>query len=357
MKFLFVRVAAIATILYVSAFAVSTRAMAQSPLDWQTAQTSDTGIQPSIAVTPSGLVVETHRSEHNDGKVWYRVGKIGQSLDKQYFIRWGKSHTLLDYPGLRPTVAITKEGYVLLVYTRLTYTGYNGPVMRYFVGTLNPDGDSNQTIDWKIINDPFDTGQYARFAFTSSGKLVEVHESGNNSNLFYRIGHFFNPAQGNFVLIWDSTNGNGGVRYDSGANPTISVNDNNQIIESHQQRAGYGMVDYRRGILGPRSISFATSGGTTYDKETNHPDVALTDKGLVVQAAATFGGNFKKGVVLSRTGLLNDDPTLVTWSGTVGLGWPDWPGEQPSVATNGQVAVAIWTGGDRLFTATAGIPK
>lgn len=352
MKFFLAKAAAVA--IAVTAFAAG-QAGAQALLQWSTPQNIDTGVQPSIAVTPSGLVVETHRSDNPAKReVWYRVGKVKKMFQGDYYISWAKSEPL-NYPCEHPTVAITKEGYVLMVCTRSTYPGVKGTVMRYFVGTLNPDGENNQTIDWKIKDALFDTGQDAKFAFTHDNRLVEVHESANNNGLYYRIGHLNNPAQGDFKLVWDSLKGNDGVQYDSGANPTISVNNSNQIIESHQEKAGSGYVEYRRGTLGARSITFA-SGGIVYDKDSNHPDVALTNDGLIVQAAATMSTFLAKGHVTSRTGQLNGDPTYVNWSKTEKLGWSDWPGEEPSIATNGDVAVSMWTGGDRLFSAIALIP-
>jgi len=331
--------------------AFSNSSFAQSPLKWRQAQHLDTGIQSSVVVLPSSLVVEFHRSENSNSKIWYRIGTVRQSFLGEYSVGWGKSQPI-EYVGERPSVAITKEGYVVLVCTRFTYTGYKGTVMRYFVGQLNPAGDEKQTIQWRVKDALFDTGQFAKIVFNSNGVLVEVHESGHNSGLFYRIGHLANPNQDDFTLVWDSTNGNNGVNYDNGANPTVSVNDQNQLIESHQQRAGAGYIDYRRGTLGQSSISFA-SPGTTYDKDSNHPDVALTNNGVVVEAAATMGARFVKGVVVSRTGILNSDPTFVNWSDSVDIGWDGWPGAEPSVATDGTVAVAIWTGADKLFYAIA----
>jgi len=320
--------------------AFSNSSFAQSPLKWRQAQHLDTGIQSSVVVLPSGLVVEFHRSENSNSKIWYHIGTVRQSFLGEYSVGWGKSQPI-EYVGERPSVAITKEGYVVLVCTRFTYTGYKGTVMRYFVGQLNPAGDEKQTIQWRVKDALFDTGQFAKIVFNSNGVLVEVHESGHNSGLFYRIGHLANPNQDDFTLVWDSTNGNNGVNYDNGANPTVSVNDQNQLIESHQQRAGAGYIDYRRGTLGQSSISFA-SPGTTYD-----------NSGVVVEAAATMGARFVKGVVVSRTGILNSDPTFVNWSDSVDIGWDGWPGAEPSVATDGTVAVAIWTGADKLFYAIA----
>jgi hypothetical protein len=137
--------------------------------------------------------------------------------------------------------------------------------------------------------------------------------------------------------------------------PSISVNDNNQLIESHQQRAGHGYVDYRRGTLGQTSITFA-SPGISDGSDSNHPDVALTNNGVVVQAAATFSTVFVNSRVISRTGIFNDDPTLVNWSKSEELSQRGETAAEPSVATNGGAAVAVWTADKKIFWSIAPLP-
>ncbi|OUL29616.1 hypothetical protein BV378_05380, partial [Nostoc sp. RF31YmG] len=68
----------------------------------------DDGIQPSVAVTNDGLVLEVHKSQSHD-TLWYHVGKVnGDNVD------WGGS---VQYDnGVQPSVAITNDGLVVEVH-------------------------------------------------------------------------------------------------------------------------------------------------------------------------------------------------------------------------------------------------
>ena len=70
----------------------------------------DTGAQTSIAAHPSSLVVECHKSQFNE-EIWYRLGKVDGEK-----ILWGGSRRL-DDTGYWPAVAISKEGYVIVVHS------------------------------------------------------------------------------------------------------------------------------------------------------------------------------------------------------------------------------------------------
>jgi hypothetical protein len=171
------------TLVAVGIALISGSAYAQSPLNWRSALYYDNGVQPSIAVLPSGLVVEFHQSEKNKS-LYYRVGTVVRNVNGTHSITWGDSQHL-GYAGERPDVAVTKEGYVLLVYTKGAYTGYGSEVqMRYWVGDLNPAGDSRQTITWRVRDAFFDNGQFASLAFNSNAVLIEAHEGFHTDNLY-----------------------------------------------------------------------------------------------------------------------------------------------------------------------------
>jgi hypothetical protein len=319
-------------------------AYAQSPLDWKVAQHFDTGVQTSVAVTPSGLVIEFHRSQNNN-TIWYRVGKAGETWDRHPFVRWAKNSNSLSYDGQWPSVAITKEGYLVLVYTKSDFG--RETQMRYWVGKLDPSGDEKQTISWKVKNAFYDTGQYATVAFNANDILVDVHESANNSNLYYRIGHFLNPAAGHFDLVWDS--GSYGREYDTGANPHISVNQNNEILEVHQSGNKTTYIHYRRGRLYTTHIGFASTGSVHFDSGPKQPAVALANNNAIEvdsQNDATF----------ARTGLLSSSwPDRVDWSDPVEIGWSGYQGIAPSVTTDGTAAIATWESKTNLFYSIAWI--
>jgi len=157
-----------------------------------------------------------------------------QNVSGTYSITWGDSQPL-GYGGDRPDVAVTKEGYILLAYTKYAYSGYGSEAqMRYWVGILNPAGDTRQTITWRVKDNFFDTGKNASLAFNSNAVLVEAHEGIHTDNLYYRVGHFADPDRGDLTLIWEA--GSRGVKYDRGIDPAISVNENDQIVECHRRK-------------------------------------------------------------------------------------------------------------------------
>jgi hypothetical protein len=94
----------------------------------------------------------------------------------------------MDYVGKRPSVTITKEGYVVLTYTVGGSRDHAGVQMRYWVGALNPNGDNTQRIDWAVQDAFYDTGPYAALTFNTNDVLVDAHESANNNKLFYGSG-------------------------------------------------------------------------------------------------------------------------------------------------------------------------
>jgi hypothetical protein len=187
---------------------LSGRAIAQSPLNWEKAQKFDTGVHSSIAILPSGLVVSFHETDNLTHEISYRIGKVGLTWDDKYYISWSSSHSI-DIGGSWPTVAVTKEGYVVLAYSNSS--ARSATTLKYWAGELDPGGDKSQTITWRIKEKNYDSGFHPSLAFNSTGILAEAHESATGSGIFYRIAHSKNPAAKDFNLVWDS--GDGGVQY------------------------------------------------------------------------------------------------------------------------------------------------
>lgn len=323
---------------------VVSSALGQSPLNWEDAQHFDSGVDSSVSMTSSGLVIEFHKG-HNDNSLWYHVGKVRQTWDGRYFVSWGSSHPL-TYDGARPSVAISKEGYLVLTYTKFAYTGYGKDVqMRYWVGVLDPNGDSTQKIEWAVKDSFYDTGQYASLCFNTNDVLVDVHESAKTANLFYRIGHLRNPSAGLFDVVWDS--GDGGIEYDKGANPHIALNQWNQVVEAHQTQNNESLLHYRRGHLYPDHISWTSRDSFRYDNDSKQPALAMTDQSKVIEVAS------RNKTTFSRTGDLRPNYARVDWSDSVQISWYSYEGVNPSVTTNGVVAISTWSGDKKLFYAIA----
>jgi hypothetical protein len=330
----------ILSILCLSLF--GTKLLAQKQLDWKGEHYYDTGNQTAVAVLPTGLIIEFHQSEQSAHGIWYHIGRVN-TPGKQ--IVWSDSHSI-DTSGDWPAVTVTKEGYVILALTPLGDT-----TLQYWVGTINPAGTNAQTIDWKLKEQSYDSGFHPSLSVNSSGKMVEVHESGSGGKgIYYRIGHLKDPAAGQFNIVWDT--GDYGTNYDNGINPHIAINDKNQIIAVHQVRSEK-KLHYHRGLLQGNTINFEKS--IRYDSNSEQPAVTLTNDGTVIECSIHDRETF------ARTGVLNArDVSAVDWSDPVQIGDYGYPNHFPAVSTNGTLTVSTfdksatpWTSGERLYSNVA----
>jgi len=180
---------------------------AAQTLEWSPAEKFDDGTDTAIAVHPSGLILEFHRTHNGGNSLWYHLGKVNGTN-----VTWGESQSLPDH-GNWPNVAITREGHVLFVWS--TGAIKSGSDLYYKVGKLDPNGDVNQTISWLTERTRWDSGFHSSIALNDKGVIVGVHESGSGGvGLYYRVGHFADPGLGDFNIVWDS--GEWGINYDDG---------------------------------------------------------------------------------------------------------------------------------------------
>jgi hypothetical protein len=317
---------------------------AQKQLDWQGERYYDTGNQTAVAVLPTGgLILEFHQSEKSNNGLWYHVGRAYKLSSGKQAVVWSDSHPL-DYSGNWPNATVTREGYVILVYSE------NGnKTLRYSIGKINPAGSDGQTIDWKLTEQIFDSGFHPSISVNSSGKFVEVHESGSGGKgIYYRIGHLQDPASGQYNIVWDT--GVKGTSYDDGINPHIALNDKNQIIEVHQV-GSEKKLHYHRGLLVGNSVLFEKS--VRYNDSAEQPAVTLTNDGTVVECHIDDRQTF------CLTGVLNArDSSVVDWStSSVLIGSYGYPNHYPAVSTDGKLTVSTfdksgtpWTDGSNLYS-------
>jgi len=102
-------------------------------IGWSDSVQYDDGVNPSVAITNDGLVVEVHQSQ-NANTLWYHVGRVnGDTID------WSDSVQYDD--GVNPTVAITNDGLVVEVHQG----GQGDAAGCWSRGVGQVDGD---TINW-----------------------------------------------------------------------------------------------------------------------------------------------------------------------------------------------------------------
>jgi hypothetical protein len=307
----------------------TTRGSSQT-LAWSSAQQYDQGVETSLAALPTGLVLEAHQTHSFGGNdLWYHLGSLhGSSLT------WEGSQ-LFPWRGFWPNVAISKEGYVIFVYS--SRPGKSSSDLYYAVGKINPYGPANQTIQWLTESLRWDSGFHSSIAIKDTdGTIVGVHESGSGgTGLYYRVGHLNNPNAGDYTIAWDS--GPHGIKYDDGINPHIAINNLDQVVEVHQV-AGERLLHYRRGNRSGGTIIFG--GSQRYNSSGKEPAVALLDNGSVIEL--NNGSNF----MYAMTGVLSPSaPWAVDWSPilTKLSNQDSDSAEYPALASNGLYAVGTWT--------------
>jgi len=279
----------------------------------------DTGFHTAVALHPSGLAVEVHESEYTSA-LWYHIGKqSGMNLV------WGDSKQT-GVNGYHPAVAITKEGYVIVVHANKNEKSDCN--LYYRVGWIDPYGNQNQSITWLTDFIFWDAGFNVSFSINDQGVIVGAHEAGGGGDgLYYRVGHFLNPVGGDFKIQWDS--GPWGIRYDTGVNPGIAINSRNEVVQVHQV-PGETLLHYRRGIVSGGAIQLGES--KRYDNYAQHPAVALLDSGMVLEVHSLGG-------LISRTGNLSaSNPAEIEWHEPVKINESGHV-KYPALATNGAHAI------------------
>jgi hypothetical protein len=131
----------------------------------------DDGIKPEVAGHSSGLVLEFHQTNGPfDTSLWYRLGTPDGTS-----VRWGGSQKS-GTSGYWPGVAISKEGYVIVVHSNKRIK--SGADLYYQVGKVDPYRGTDQSIRWLTDWIHWDAGFHASIAINDKGVIVGVHEAG-----------------------------------------------------------------------------------------------------------------------------------------------------------------------------------
>jgi hypothetical protein len=113
---------------------------------WRRHARYDTGVRPAIALGDDGLVVEVHEDpDHNDDKLWYRVGRLGDDLELEWFHDRGLALPG-DDEGVRPSLRFTDGGVLREIHEspttglRWSWTGTFDPRARRIAWTREGSG-------------------------------------------------------------------------------------------------------------------------------------------------------------------------------------------------------------------------
>ena len=124
-----------------------------------------------------------------------------------------------------------------------------------------------------------------------------MHEAkGTGNGLYYRIGYL----NSNLAITW--VTGTNGVKYESGMNPHLTINSDNQVVEVHQV-PGEWLLHYRQGkisvvVPGSSGINFQQS--HRYSDHGERPVVAFIGGQQVVEMHNEGGLRFSVGTLRPR---------------------------------------------------------
>jgi hypothetical protein len=241
----------------------------------------DSGVNPTVAMSPSGYVIEAHRSLGNYN-LWYHLGKIVDGS-----LVWGP--TIGYDTGNNPSVAIKDDGYIVEVHSDLP-PSLLGVELYYRVGKIDPHAAPDaQTIDWLSGTNGihYDGGKMPSIAMTPKGVIVEVHETnrGFSDALYYRVGNV-DKSNGGKTINWASS-----IEYTRGYTPHIGIDGDEfgNVVEVHHAGDGNDL-HYRRGREQGsgfrRGIYFPPSPGNGRYVTGNawKPAVSVSSTGFVFEA-------------------------------------------------------------------------
>ena len=110
-------------------------------------------------------------------------------------------------------------------------------------------------------------------AVNASGRVVEVHKSPLNNDLFYRVGQLSDGQ-----IAWFSTEA---IKFDTGLKPSVAINDNNIVVEVHEANNDNDDLYYRVGTVD--AAGAVTWGASTKYDTGDRPSVAINKDNMVVE--------------------------------------------------------------------------
>lgn len=204
----------------------------------------------------------------------------------------GFSGSIAYDEGGDPVVAINAAGQVVEVHG----SGHNTDLY-YRVGRATGDG-----VRWGARHASFGNGVRPAIAIDDTGRVVVVHETGGiASSLFCQVGQI--EATGDRIT-WGP-----GVEYDRGHCPAVGLTPGGDLVEVHRSTAPTALW-YRVGVLGP-AMDVAW-GPSRYLDDGDLPAVAVDAQGRVIEAHRSP----LREALWYRTGRLSAADRAIAWSGS-----------------------------------------
>lgn len=155
---------------------VSPAIMDYEYIDWGGSTDYTTGEFPTVATTKDGYVIEIHGGSRKNESLYYNIGRVSTDGKNIEWIVKGKQYDT----GQTPSVAVTPDGKIIE-----THRGNETTKLYYNIGTVDAEGKS---INWNEKGEKYDTGRQPSVAVTPDGKIIEVHRGRGSQSLYCTIG-------------------------------------------------------------------------------------------------------------------------------------------------------------------------
>ncbi len=312
---------------------------AQCSVRWGQPAVFGTGTGASIAVNgPSGLFIEVNAQPKVRGNdLVYRLGRIQSSYAAPTF-----SAPVAFGEGNNTGVSMNTDGLLIEVHEDAPPLGVIGTQLYYRIGKINLGGGENQKVEWSSPIYSFDGGKDPQVAMNDLYKVVEVHESNNitNHKLYYHTGYIHQTGD-KYYITWNSGGPNyGGIPYDEGRNPHVTIDNEGNIIEVHQASSSNNL-HYRRGHLNGLGIDWepAAPNGRYETGRAERPAVAMRNDGFVLEVHGR-NDSAKPIDITGKYGQVNPrSRNVVDWSDG---GWTWGSAKNANVSMDGSKAIAVF---------------
>ena len=176
-----------------------------------------TGMYPQVAINDDNTIMEVHKGQCSD-RCLYRIGRADMR-DKRK-ISWGNSKHF--NVGLNPDVGINNGNTAVVVFMDNIFTKY----LNYRIGQISKVGDE---VAWTTGKKKVRVKAEAYSIDINDGGMVVLSYQtplALDSDIRYQVG-VVNVARGE--VDWTQN-----VHRSSGFTPTVSINNNDQVIQIHR---------------------------------------------------------------------------------------------------------------------------
>lgn len=174
------------------------------------------GAYPRVSINDSNIIVEVHKGQYLD-RCFCRVGKVQAEM-----ISWCSSAYF--NVGLRPTVAVNNSNIVVAVFQDNVFTKH----LNYRVGRIS----EKMEIDWYKSKQKVKARGVVCSVDINDNDLVVLSYQTSLNHIHYKVGKLYKG-----LVEWQNI-----VHKCIGFTPSITINDNNEVVLVHQSFARRHLV-------------------------------------------------------------------------------------------------------------------